>query len=75
MADTFWRRLFHGVRRLRSGPTGPEFAGPQWADHIIGAEVNDRFYAKQGRTIARWTLHSGGRPLVVYLKRHYRLPW
>ena len=75
MADTFWRRLFHGVRRLRQRPDWPEFAGPQWADHIMRAEVNDRFYAKQGRTIARWTLHSGGRPLVVYLERDYRLPW
>jgi heptose I phosphotransferase len=37
--------------------------------------VTDRFHAKQGRTIARWALHAGGRQLVVYLKRHYRLPW
>jgi heptose I phosphotransferase len=37
--------------------------------------VTDRFHAKQGRTIARWTLDAESRRLVVYLKRHYRLPW
>jgi heptose I phosphotransferase len=37
--------------------------------------VTDRFHAKQGRSIGRWTLPAaGGKPLVVYLKRHYRLP-
>lgn len=36
--------------------------------------VTDRFHAKQGRTIARWTLSRVSKPdLVVYLKRHYRL--
>src|SRR5258708_5648489 len=36
--------------------------------------VADRFHAKQGGSIGRWTLTAGGRDLVVYLKRHYRLP-
>ena len=72
---TLWQRLFHGVRRLRHQPDWPDFAGPDWAEHIMHASVTDRFHAKQGRTIARWALGSNGRRLVVYLKRHYRLPW
>ncbi len=72
---TLWQRLFHGVRRLRHQPHWPDFAGPDWAEHIMHAAVTDRFHAKQGRTIARWTLGADGRRLVVYLKRHYRLPW
>lgn len=38
-------------------------------------DVRDRFHAKQGRTIARWTqIQPDGSRLVVYLKRHYLLP-
>ncbi len=72
---TLWQRLFRGVRRLRQQPHWPDFAGPDWAEHIMQAAVTDRFHAKQGRTIARWTLGPDSRQLVVYLKRHYRLPW
>jgi hypothetical protein len=72
---TLWQRLFRGVRRLRHQPHWPDFAGPDWAEHIMHAAVTDRFHAKQGRTIARWTLGPDNRQLVVYLKRHYRLPW
>jgi len=74
-SGTLWQRIFHGVRRLRQQPHWPEFAGPNWAEQIMQTAVTDRFHAKQGRTIARWTLGSDNRRLVVYLKRHYRLPW
>jgi heptose I phosphotransferase len=37
--------------------------------------VTDRYHAKQGRSIGRWILTTNGRRLIVYLKRHYRLPW
>lgn len=74
-AGTFWQRLFCGVRRLRHQPYWPEFVGTNWDEHIMQATVTDRFHAKQGRTIARWTLDKGDRQLVVYLKRHYQLPW
>jgi hypothetical protein len=75
MSDTFWQRLFRGVRRLRQQPQWTEFAGQDWPDRIMAEDVTDRFHAKQGRTIARWTLRSKDRSLVVYLKRHYRLSW
>jgi heptose I phosphotransferase len=73
--ETIWHRLVHGVRRLRQQPNWARFAGPDWADRIMGVAVTDRFHVKQGRSIGRWVLQSEDQRLVVYLKRHYRLPW
>jgi heptose I phosphotransferase len=76
MGESLWQRLFRGMRKLRQHPDWAAFAGPGWADRIMDVIVADRFHAKQGRTIARWSLvTTEGRRLVVYLKRHYRLPW
>jgi heptose I phosphotransferase len=75
MRDTFWQRWFRGVRRLRQRPDWVRFAGPDWADRIMTADVTDRFHAKQGRSTGRWVLHDQHDRLAVYLKRHYRLPW
>jgi heptose I phosphotransferase len=75
MKESLWHRLFRGVRRLRQRPYWEHFAGPGWADRIMAEALTERFHAKQGRTIVRWPLRAGGRELVVYLKRHYRLPW
>ncbi|HEX4592255.1 MAG TPA: lipopolysaccharide kinase InaA family protein [Gemmataceae bacterium] len=73
--DTIWHRLVRGVWRVRQRPDWADFAGPGWLDRIMQVAVTDRFHAKQGRSIGRWALTEGGRRLVVYLKRHYRLPW
>jgi hypothetical protein len=67
-------RLVRGERRLRQQPDWERFAGPDWAAGIMSVLVTDRFHAKQGRSIARWSLSGGADRLVVYLKRHYRLP-
>jgi hypothetical protein len=75
LVDTFWHRLVHGVWRLRQRPDWADFAGPGWADRIMQVAVTDRHHSKQGRSIGRWVLAADGRRLVVYLKRHYRLPW
>jgi heptose I phosphotransferase len=75
MGDTFWQRLLHGTRRLRPSGEWERFAGPAWADQIMVRAATDRHHAKQGRSIGRLILESGGDRLVVYLKRHYRLPW
>lgn len=75
MRDSFWQRLVRGVWRLRQRPDWMTFVGPDWADRIMGLVVTDRFHAKQGRSIGRCVLQAGGRQRVVYLKRHYRLPW
>ncbi len=46
---------------------------------IMSLQSADRHHAKQGRSTARVVLHRGvdppERPVSVYLKRHYRLPW
>jgi Lipopolysaccharide kinase (Kdo/WaaP) family len=73
---TWWQRLTGRARRLTAPRADwSEFVGAQWADLIMKADVTDDFHAKQGRTTARWTLEAGARQMVVYLKRHYELPW
>jgi lipopolysaccharide kinase (Kdo/WaaP) family protein len=71
MADGFIDRLTRGV--------WSECRAADWAalvaaggDAIMAATSRDRFHAKQNRSIVRWTLRTGDRPLVVYLKRHFR---
>jgi heptose I phosphotransferase len=75
MEATFWRRLFRGVRHVHPSPELRQFAGPDWADRIMDLAVTDRLHIKQGRSIGRLVLVADGQSLVVYLKRHYRLPW
>jgi heptose I phosphotransferase len=72
--DTIWHRLVHGVWRVWQRPDWAGVAGPEWLDRVMQVPVTDRFHAKQGRSIGRWILTADGRRLVVYLKRHYRLP-
>lgn len=60
---------------LHQSDDWPAFAGADWANTILTVPVTDRFHAKQGRSIGRWTLtNTAGNQLVVYLKRHYELP-
>lgn len=73
--DTFWHRLVHGGVLIRQRPDWPDFAGDDWATHIMTVATTDRHHAKQGRSIGRWMLSSNEGRRVVYLKRHYRLPW
>lgn len=72
---SLWGRLWRGFRKVFATSDWPDFAGENWPDRIMTEEATDRFHAKQGRSIGRWTLTTAdGRQLVVYLKRHYRLP-
>ncbi len=60
---------------LHESADWPAFAGSDWSRTILSVPVTDRYHAKQGRSIGRWTLKSAaGTELVVYLKRHYELP-
>ncbi len=68
-------RLTHGYSKFREHSDWATFAGSDWRTRIMSEEVADRFHAKQGRSIGRWTLaDSSGAKLIVYLKRHYQLP-
>lgn len=79
--NSFWRRLFFGVRRWRQRPDWPRFVGHDWAERIMEVVVTDRFHAKQGRSTGRWIVGKAEETrdrmqrLSVYLKRHYELPW
>jgi Lipopolysaccharide kinase (Kdo/WaaP) family len=75
MLTRLWWRLVHGEWRVRQEPHWASFAGPDWLDRIMSVGVTDRLFVKQGRSIGRLILHDGDERLVVYLKRHYRLPW
>lgn len=70
----FLKRLRHGSRRDFAAPEWTAFAGENWAETILDVVVTDRHFAKQGRSISRWTLRNGDRTLVTFLKRHFRLP-
>lgn len=73
--DTVWGRLLRPYRRLHAAPDFAVLAGDDWPDRVLGEAVTDRFHAKQGRSIGRWTLTApDGRSLTVYLKRHHVLP-
>ena len=72
---TWWQRLLRGVRRLYARPDWCDFAGEHWADDLMQIDLTDDFHKKQGRSTGRWELNADGKQLVVYLKRHYELPW
>jgi lipopolysaccharide kinase (Kdo/WaaP) family protein len=73
--STFWRRLMHGVRRIRDEAEWQELMGDDWPDRIMDLPVTDQFHAKQGRSTGRLLIDNDGRRRGVFLKRHYRLPW
>lgn len=75
MKNSFWQRLTRGTRRLCWRDDWPQFAGAGWPERIMQLPVQGQLFVKQGRTIGRLALRAEGRELVVYLKRHYRLPW
>lgn len=71
---SIWQRLRTGVRIIHEHSSWKRFVGSDWVENIMQVPVTDRFHAKQGRSIGRWSLEHQGRRLTVYLKRHYRLP-
>ncbi len=42
---------------------------------VMTLESRERFHAKQGRSTARVVFRRADRPVAVYLKRHFHLPW
>lgn len=72
---TLWQRLTRGVCHYQARADWNDLAGPDWPQTIFEVQVTDHFHAKQGRSTGRWVIEQGDQRLVVYLKRHYRLPW
>lgn len=73
--SSLWRRLRSGTRLLRRAADWDRFAGDGWENRIMHEPVTDRLHVKQRRSIGRRIFTVSGERLVVYLKRHYRLPW
>ncbi|MCZ2343739.1 MAG: hypothetical protein LC104_18375 [Bacteroidales bacterium] len=75
LARLFRDRFLSRRSSVHCLPAWQECVGDGWETRIMAESVTDRFHAKQGRTIARWTLSRvSSSDLVVYLKRHYQLP-
>lgn len=75
MGASIWQRWTRGARRLRQQPGWSTAAGLDWPDRIMDLPATDRHFAKQGRSIGRVVLGGDDARTVVYLKRHYQLPW
>jgi heptose I phosphotransferase len=76
---SLWERLVRGVRWSWVDERYRRALPPDFDATVMTLESRDRLHAKQGRSTARVVFHgaeqAGGRPLSVYLKRHFRLPW
>jgi heptose I phosphotransferase len=73
MTLALWNRLARGMWRLRQRgdwPNGPS----DWPERLMDLDLTDRYHAKQGRSIGRCALATRNGSVVVYLKRHHRLP-
>jgi heptose I phosphotransferase len=71
----FWRWSQRGNSVYRAAADWRVFAGEDWQDRVMSEPVTDRLHEKQGRSIGRRVFVHGQAQLIVYLKRHYRLPF
>jgi heptose I phosphotransferase len=72
---SLWERWARGVTWTWINERYRERLPEDFDARAMSLESRDRFHAKQGRATARVVLAKGNRPLAVYLKRHFRLPW
>lgn len=76
---SLWDRLIRGVRWSWIDDRYRSALPADFDATVMTLESRDRLHAKQGRSTARVVFHRAypaeGRPLSVYLKRHFQLPW
>jgi heptose I phosphotransferase len=72
---SLWQRWSRGVNWMWINEHYRAFLPEDLNLTVMSLASLDRFYAKQGRSTARVVLGNANRPLAVYLKRHFRLPW
>jgi heptose I phosphotransferase len=72
---SLWERLVRGVRWSWIDERYRSALPADFDATVMSLESRDRLHAKQGRSTARVVFHPAGRPLSVYLKRHFQLPW
>jgi len=68
-----WQQRFtQGQWRTQTTAAWADAVGADFVETIMDWNVTDDFHSKQGRSTGRLVLNSD---LVVYLKRHWQLPW
>jgi heptose I phosphotransferase len=82
---SLWQRWTRGVSWAWVNDRYRDALPADFPSGLMALETQDRLHSKQGRSTARVVFHAGNpggtpsaashRPLSVYLKRHYRLPW
>jgi heptose I phosphotransferase len=72
---SIWERWARGVSWTWVNERYRELVPEDLAVTAMTLESRDRYHAKQGRSTARVILKRADRPLAVYLKRHFRVPW
>jgi heptose I phosphotransferase len=72
---SFWERWARGVKWTWINDDYRARLPEDFALSVMALESRDRFHTKQGRSTARVVLDTPDRPLTVYLKRHFKLPW
>ena len=72
---SLWQRWTRGVSWTWINERYRARVPADLGENVMRLESRDRFHAKQGRSTARVVLVRTDRPLAVYLKRHFRLPW
>jgi heptose I phosphotransferase len=74
ISTNLFQRIWKGYRIGICTNSWREMLGPDWQETILDRKLDDRFHAKQGRSVVRWQLTDQPPALTVYLKRHYILP-
>jgi heptose I phosphotransferase len=71
---SLWQRWSSGVSWTWINEQYRAHLPDDLAANVMRIDSRDRLHVKQGRSTARVVLSHAGRPLAVYLKRHFRLP-
>lgn len=69
----WYRRYTKGQWQTQTTPAWDIVVGAEFVNTIMDWNITDDFHAKQGRSTGRLVMDEG--KLVVYLKRHWQLPW
>lgn len=71
----WWQRWWHGESRVESSELWWKYFGDVQVQDVLRFSVREIASSKQGRSVGKIESENAHGPLVVFLKRHYRLPW
>ncbi|MCS7016877.1 MAG: hypothetical protein NZM42_12265, partial [Gemmatales bacterium] len=72
---TWWRRWRLGEVRGEYKPIWQRHFGQATVHDVLRFSVCEIASSKQGRSVGKLVVQDGNEKLVIFLKRHYRLPW